>query len=222
MILSIHQPAYIPWLPYLKRIEAADAFVFLDHVQFEKNSFINRNRIKLANGEAHWLTVPVLINNQEQKGISNLTIDHTKNWAKKHFETIKLNYKGVPEFELKISKLRQFYEKPELNFSNYSYEYLNFWLRQFGIKTKVIRSSQMNLECKKMELVLEICAKLGVSRYISGPQGKNYLSEAAFKKLGIELSYHSNEKVIYQQLHGTFLPHLSVLDFWMNSEVLPQ
>ena len=45
MIISIHQPAYLPWLGYFDKINKSDLFVFLDTVQFQKNSFQNRNMI---------------------------------------------------------------------------------------------------------------------------------------------------------------------------------
>ena len=59
MILSIHQPQYLPWLPYFNKIMDADCFIFLDNVQYQKNGIINRNEILNNNGR-FWLTVPVL------------------------------------------------------------------------------------------------------------------------------------------------------------------
>ena len=56
--VAIHQPHYLPWLGYLAKWAAADVFVFLDTVQYEKNGWQNRNRIKTAAGP-RWLTVPV-------------------------------------------------------------------------------------------------------------------------------------------------------------------
>ena len=58
MIVSIHQPQYLPWLGYFDKIDRADVFVLLDTVQYKKNEWQNRNRIKTARG-AQWLTVPV-------------------------------------------------------------------------------------------------------------------------------------------------------------------
>jgi len=46
MIVAIHQPQYLPWLGYLDKIERCDTFVFLDNVQFKKNEWQNRNKIK--------------------------------------------------------------------------------------------------------------------------------------------------------------------------------
>ena len=56
--LAIHQPHYLPWLGYLAKWAAADVFVFLDTVQYVRNGWQNRNRIKTAAGP-RWLTVPV-------------------------------------------------------------------------------------------------------------------------------------------------------------------
>ena len=58
MIVAIHQPQYMPWLGYFHKMDKADIFIHLDTVQFRRNEFQNRNRIKAVNGW-HWLTVPV-------------------------------------------------------------------------------------------------------------------------------------------------------------------
>ena len=58
MRVAIHQPQYLPWLGYLAKWAAADLFIVLDVVQYEKNGWQNRNRIKTPEGP-RWLTVPV-------------------------------------------------------------------------------------------------------------------------------------------------------------------
>jgi len=50
MLITIHQPQYLPWLGYLDKIDKADVFVILNNVQFKKNEWQNRNRIKTAHG----------------------------------------------------------------------------------------------------------------------------------------------------------------------------
>src|SRR4051812_18014003 len=59
MRVTIHQPQFLPWLGYLDKIDQADLFIVLDTVQFKKNEWQNRNRIRTADGW-QWLTVPVL------------------------------------------------------------------------------------------------------------------------------------------------------------------
>ena len=46
--VAIHQPAYLSWLGYFDKIMRSDIFLFLDTVQFEKDSFINRNQILVS------------------------------------------------------------------------------------------------------------------------------------------------------------------------------
>ncbi len=60
MIVSIHQPQYLPWLPYFSKINISDVFVFLDNVQFQKNGLQNRNELKNSSGR-FWVTVPISV-----------------------------------------------------------------------------------------------------------------------------------------------------------------
>jgi hypothetical protein len=57
-VLAAHQPQYLPWLGFFDKLAQADVFVLLDTVQFKKNEWQNRNRIKGPTGP-QWLTVPV-------------------------------------------------------------------------------------------------------------------------------------------------------------------
>src|SRR5207249_11577269 len=58
VVVTIHQPERLPWLGFFDKIRQADVFVMLDHVQYRKRYFQNRNRIRAEHG-AIWLTVPV-------------------------------------------------------------------------------------------------------------------------------------------------------------------
>ena len=89
----IMQPTYLPWLGYLKRIAESDVFVFLDIVQFEKNSYTNRNRIKTASGPC-WLTIPVLQQGHIDRKLLATEIDTRQDWRKKHLASLK-DYEGI-------------------------------------------------------------------------------------------------------------------------------
>ena len=103
MIVSIHQPQYVPWLPYFSKIARADTFVFLDKVQFQKNGLHNRNELKNSNGR-FWLTIPAsahLSDKLNEVKTSNI------GWSKKHIKSIKLNYgKSINYGFTKIGKCR--------------------------------------------------------------------------------------------------------------------
>lgn len=215
MKIAIHQPAYLPWLGYFDRIRQSDTFVFLDCVQFEKNSFTNRNRIKTANGPI-WLTIPVLHKGHTASTLRDTRIDSTQKWKKKHLNSIFLGYKKAPRFEVCYPKLEKLFASEHEFLSELCHEQLLFWLGELGIRTPVVRASQLSTTRAKSELVLEICTKLNAREYLSGPLGEEYLEKATFEAAGIGLKTHEFRHPSYPQLHGEFVPAMGIVDFWMN------
>ena len=82
MVVAVHQPHYLPWLGYFEKMDQADVFVVLDTVQFEKNGWQNRNKIKTAQGW-QWLTVPVMHKFGQRLG--QVKLDQRSDWRKKHW-----------------------------------------------------------------------------------------------------------------------------------------
>lgn len=215
VIVAIHQPAYLPWLGYLARIAACDAFVFLDTVQFEKNSFTNRNRIKTANGP-QWLTVPVLGHGHTTKPMNELAIDNRQDWRKKHLRSVEQNYSRAPWFKQNFSRLAKLYSEPTDRLADLCFSQLQFWLAEFEITTPVVRASSLPVTGQKSGLVLALCEHLGASRYLSGPMGRDYLELGEFARRGIAVDFDEFVHPAYPQLYGDFVPALSVVDYWMN------
>lgn len=218
LILTAHQPAYLPWLGYFDKITKSDIFIYLDAVQFEKNSFTNRNRIKTPQG-ATWLTVPVQMKGHLDKKILDIEIDNRQPWKKKHLNTIYLNYKKVANFEEKYHKIESIYQNEYQFLKDLCWDQLLFWFKELHIQTQVIKQSELSIESTKSDLVFDLCKHFNVSTYISGALGKNYLEEIKFTEQNIQIIYQNYQSPTYPQLWGEFIPNLSVLDFWMNKSM---
>lgn len=216
MILSAHQPAYLPWIGYFEKIINSDIFIYLDAVQFEKNSFINRNLIKTPQGSS-WLSIPVKSKGHIQKSILDIKIDEQKPWRKKHIKSIEMNYIKSPRFKEHFSKIEKVINYNDSNLSEYCFHHLKFWIDELEIKTKILRLSDIPIESKKSNLVLDLCRYFNADHYLSGSLGKNYLLEDDFFKQGIVIQYQNYLQKIYPQLWGDFIPNLSILDYWMNT-----
>ena len=65
--LVIIQPSFMPWLGYFDLIQKSNYFIFYDHVQFDKNSWRNRNRILTNKNKIQWITLPVKGGNLKKK-----------------------------------------------------------------------------------------------------------------------------------------------------------
>ena len=215
MIISIHQPAYLPWLGYIERIKKSDLFIFLDTVQFEKNSFTNRNLIKGANGP-YWLTIPVKKKGHLSKSLLDTEIVRDVDWRKSHLMSIKSSYSKSVEFHDKYAKISKLYNNDETLLADLCFNHLLFWLDELQIKTKIVRSSSLSISSKKSDLILDICQEVGATTYLSGPMGKNYLEENDFTSNGIKLDYHYFEPTPYPQLFGSFIPFMGIVDYWFN------
>jgi hypothetical protein len=216
MILSAHQPAYLPWLGYFDKIARADVFVYLDTVQFEKNSFINRNKIKTPNG-ASWLTIPVKTKGHMRGSLRTTQIDDSQPWRVRHLKSIRANYGKARRFDECFAKMETLLAIRESNLAEFCLYQLRFWLDELGINTRVVRSSELTISSSKSQLALDLCHQLGAQRYLSGMLGLDYLVEADFVKAGIELEYQRYDSMVYPQLWGEFIPDLCVLDWWMNT-----
>lgn len=220
MLVSAHQPAYLPWLGYIEKIVRSDVFIYLDTVQFEKNSFTNRNKVKTSNGEC-WLTIPLKMKGHISLIMSDMQIDNNQPWQKKHLNTIVANYKKAPYYNEVFPKIEKFYTEKYDSLSDYCYDYLQVWLEIFDIKTPIIKSSTLNLTSAKSNLVLDLCLSQNANRYLSGALGKDYLNVDDFRAKGIEIEFQNYQPKPYQQLwKGDFVPCLGVIDYAMNNKEL--
>jgi len=216
MIVSINQPAFLPWLGYFNRIAASDLHIVLDHVQFEKNSLTNRNRIRNIDSE-HWLSVP--INTSGKFGnlqISELEIANQIKWQKKIIETIKQFYRKSPYFDLYFPFIEHAIAKERVNLKELIIELNSYFLKLLDINTPMIYSSEIKIEGKKSDLVLNLCKKYNAKLYLSGIMGKEYLVEESFKQNGIKIIYDQFQFPNYSQIYPNFIPNLSIIDTLFN------
>ena len=216
MIVSIHQPQYIPWLPYFLKIEKSDLFVFLDSVDFQKNGLQNRNMIKTGQGR-NWLTVPV--NHNSGQKIFETTMPTKLNWKKKHLQTLRSCYGKSNFFSFYEPYLVSFYEQEWENLADLNRELTLKMMKWLGIYTPTLNSSEMGIKTVSSELILDICRKNGATKYLTGSGGKNYLVFNDFALEGIEVEFINNDlPVFYEQMFPElgFEKDLSAIDLLFN------
>ena len=216
MNVSIHQPQYLPWLPYFLKIEQSDVFIILDTVDFQKNGLQNRNKIKTVQG-ADWLTVPV----RQQLGqkIIDVMIDNSTAWRRKHWQTIQQYYRKAKAFKDYQNDLETLYLKEWIGLCELNIEIIVMMMRWMNIQTPMLRSSQMKATGNASDLVLNLCLEVGATRYLSGAGGENYLKLETFQNAGVEIVYQASVlPETYPQLfpQAGFINHFSALDILLN------
>lgn len=215
MILTAHQPVYLPWLGLFHKIALAETFVYFDQVQYLPKDWMNRNKIRTKSGSI-WLTVPVLRKGYRDLKISEIEINNSIDWQKKHFRSISLNYKKSPYFENYIPFFEDVYSR-KWKFLGELNEYMLKWfLDELGIKVNFLNANDFKFQGEKSSLILNMCKELNASTYIFGMLGKDYADMQEFEKNNIGLIFQNYNHPKYSQLYREFISHMSVIDLLFN------
>ena len=213
--VGILQPSYLPWLGFFDQLQRVDIFVYYDDVQFEKGSWRNRNRIKTPTGPL-WLTVPICIKGQNFPLIRDVQINQSERWERKHLKSIEQNYRKAPYFEAYSPDFFAVMGKKYVFLLDLNLELLRLLTGWLGIKTPTTLASELGVAGNKSERLVEICKSLGSTAFYEGASGKNYIDEALFVRHGIKIIYQEYVHPVYNQLHGSFIPYLSIIDLVFN------
>ncbi len=214
MIVSVHQPQYLPWLGYFDKIDRADIFILLDDVQFKKNEWQNRNRIKTANGW-QWLTVPVMYKFPQL--INEVEINNKDKWRHRQRQAIISNYKRAPFW----SFLEEFFE--EIFSLEWQYiSQLNIYVVKklaelMGITTPMYIASELGeFPEEPDDRLIALTKHFDADVYLAGGGGKGYMNMEKYSHEGVNVIFQEYKHPVYNQLFGDFEPFMSVIDLIYN------
>ncbi len=211
--ITIHQPEFLPWLGFFDKISQADLYVILDNVQFEKNYFQNRNKIRISSG---WTYISAPIEkNTLTKNIYEVKIAKLNKWKIKAKKTIIQNYQNSKYFKDYSNVFFDIFEKDYDFIIDFNIEMIKFLFKTVGIKTPMIRASEISDEnLHSTNLIVDICKNTNADIYLSGPSGRDYLELEKFGKIKVE--FHSFNHPVYKQQYEPFLPYMSSIDLLFN------
>jgi hypothetical protein len=211
--VAIHQPQYLPWLGYLDKLDRADVFVLLDTVQFKKNEWQNRNRIRTAQGW-QYLTVPVLhefLQHLDQVRINNLT-----DWRRKHRTALETHYRKAPHYDRYAPAFRDLYSRDWERLAPLNIEVIRMLTEAFGITTKLVEASRFTARDDQTGRLVDLCKAIGADRYLAGEGGRAYMNPAEFEAAGITVEFQEFAHPEYAQVYAPFITGLSAIDLLFN------
>ena len=215
--VAVLQSNYIPWKGYFDIIHDVDLFVFYDDLQYTKNDWRNRNKIKTPDG-TRWLTIPV--GPGERRLVMDVKLPADSAWQKKHFDAIKLNYARAPYYKKYEPFLKHVYlEKKWDTLVELDRYLITSICREFlGVTTRFAESLDFAFTGVKHEKLLTMLLSAGATTYVSGPAAKDYIVAGDYEKNGIELVWKDYSGYpVYPQLHGAFEHTVSILDLLLNT-----
>lgn len=217
MIVSIHQPNYLPYLGFFDKMRKSDIFVIYDDAQFNKDDFQHRNKIRIPEGWK-WLTIPV---EKKHKPINEIKIKNEVTWkglkwSEYHFKNIRENYKDTPYYTSYEKDIKKVYDSVYKKLVNLNIDLINFLSQAFDINTEIVFSSDFGFKSKGTQRLVDLVDALGGDVYLSGSKGSDYLNLNLFKEKRIKVEFQEFKHPIYQQQFGGFVKNMAAVDALFN------
>lgn len=217
MILTSHQPDFLPYMGFFYKAFRSDVLILSDDVQFSKQGMHNWNRIKAENGPRK-LTIPVHAHHDTL--LCQVEIADPDHGIRQAVKTIEQNYRKAPHFQEgeELLEIMMSFTGPGNAWLTELNESLTLHIiDRFGIRPDaIVRSTALGICGHKDERIFQMCEKTGANTYLSGRGAAAYHQPEEYERRGIKLIYTDYEPVQYPQMHGDFVPNLSVLDYIFN------
>lgn len=225
--IGILQPSYLPWLGYFEQLARADRFVFLDDVQYTRQDWRNRNRIKTASGPI-WLTVPVKKHSLGAQ-IREIEVNYEHRWQRRHLLSIEQSYSKSRYFQPFFGELEQELSTRVSRLVDLDCRLIRLICRYLGIDTPTCRSSELPTNdglrpvtgpgavSDPNQRLIDICRYFGAARFYEGASGAAYIDVERFQRSGLEVVFQAYRHPSYPQAFGDFVSHLSAIDLIMNT-----
>jgi hypothetical protein len=210
--VAILQSNYIPWKGYFDIINMVDEFILLDDVQYTKQDWRNRNKIKTRDG-SKWLSIPVCAADSSAP-INSVKIADP-DWVRNHWKRLLGNYSAARYFP----DYRQVFEdlylgSAERNLSLINFRFIKAICHILSINTKISWSTEYQLEGIKSEKLVSLCRQAGAGEYLSGPAARTYLDEHLFNSWNIDVRWmdYTGYPVYRQMFCPPFIHEVSIID----------
>lgn len=215
MIVTIHQPDFLPWLGFFERWQRSDLYVVLDDVQYIRRGWQHRDKIKTAQG-VQWLTVPVRKKGRYHQLVSEVEIDWQEAWDVAMLKRLQDAYAKAPNLNETNALLASVFDQKCRLLMDLNLDLLKACAARLGIaKPMMLASALGGSELKSTARLIHLVKAAGGDTYLTGLGSRSYLDESQCREAGIEVVWQDYSHPVYPQLHGDFAPMLSVIDFLM-------
>jgi hypothetical protein len=223
-ILVAHQPEFLPYLGNIAKATMGDVYVLLDTVQFEKQHWQSRNRIRVNSPEGwQWLIIQLKAVGNHMMNTNEVLLDGDF-WKNKHLKAIQMSYSKSPCFKTVFAELSEVYNRKHVYLVDFLVDLIQYAFTKFDIHTPVYRSSELaargyDLEGKKSEHLVNISRCFAAKTFLFGRDGATYADRELFSAAGILPVFQDFHHPEYSQVHpGPFQPYMSFIDLLFNHE----
>jgi hypothetical protein len=219
LIVTIHQPDFMPWLGFFNKIAKADLWIVLDHVENNPRdaAFWCRRVRVLANGLPAWISVP--LRKPDTPGVVGVPINQMRierslvRNMKKCRDTVSQAYAKSPHYCEISTLVDEYFARADDSLLTCNMTFIEGVMQSLGIKTTIVYSSDLAPHGASNELLVDLLRKVGARRYLCGNGADGYQVDSFFTSKGLEVARNHFTHPTYQQGNlRTFVAGLSVID----------
>lgn len=204
--VAIMQPYFLPYAGYFRLCAAADLFVLLDDVQFQRRGWVHRNRLRNHDDSLAWLTLPLIKGERDTTRIMDLRFRPTAG------EEMQQQLRRFPLADLPNEATRPLIASlcPRTDdVTEYLAAQLDQTCRLLGIPAHWMRSSALGIDpaIRQWQRLVAVARAVGADTYINAPGGRDIYDPADFEREGLRLRfltpYDGPMESILQRLHDS-------------------
>ncbi|MBI5075489.1 MAG: WbqC family protein [Nitrospirae bacterium] len=214
MKIGIMQPYFLPYIGYYQLIQAVDAFIVYDNIQYTKKGWVNRNRF-LQQGRDVTFSIP-LKKDSDFLNIKDRRLSADFNKVRLLNKT-KEAYRRAPYFEQVFPLIEDIFLYGDANLFGFIYNSILRICEYLHIGTETIISSAVPIDhsLKNQDKVLAFCKAMGADTYLNSIGGLDLYSKETFREKGIDLQFIRPKPFEYPQFGNEFVAWLSIMDVMM-------
>ena len=216
------QPYLFPYMGYWQLISNSDEFIFFDVVQYNKKSWMNRNRILYPDKskDFQYISIPIKKHSQGTL-ISDVVLNNDEKWQDKILGQLTVYKKlKAPYYNETIDLIKTIFSKEYESFLSLSIESTEIICNYLDIDLKYQIASDIDFDRDNIEgpgdWALEISKKLKATDYINPHGGYEIFDEDKYNTNGIDIKFLKSNLTPYKQSwREDFQAGLSIIDVLM-------
>ena len=225
MTLAIMQPYFFPYIGYWQLIANSDEFIFFDIVQYNKRSWMNRNRILHPDEPSKFQYISIPIRKHKQNTlIKDVIINNNQNWQQTILGQLTVYKKlKAPFYNTTIDLIQNIFSQNYDTFLNLSIESIKHICNYLDIKLKYQMASDIDFDKSTIKYsgdwALAISKTLNANNYINPYGGYEIFNENKYNANNINLKFIKPSFTLYKQSwRKDFIHGLSILDILMFND----
>jgi len=190
-------------------------FVLLDDFQFQRHSFQQRNRVRLADGAPTWIALPVAHpGDAEFPALCDAVPVVDAKWRRRVKATLQQSYGRTAHYSALRDEIDAWIDAEWRSVAEMNTAFIRLVAGWLHFEPQWRRSSELGAAGQRSERVLELLRRLDARTYLCARGSYGYMIEdGCFPADDIDVVFQDFEPVPYAQRRADeFVSHLSVLD----------